>query len=98
MASQLANTMWNSLKGRPVLGRIYQGKEPPQFIALFQPMVILKGGIGAGYKNLIEEKGVTGETYSAEGIALIQVSGTSIHNNKTLQVDAVLPSSIYCSC
>jgi len=42
MASQLANTMWNSLKGRPVLGRIYQGKEPPQFVALFQPMVILK--------------------------------------------------------
>ena len=23
-------------------GRIVQGKEPPQFIALFQPMVILK--------------------------------------------------------
>ena len=23
-------------------GRIYQGKEPPQFVALFQPMVVLK--------------------------------------------------------
>lgn len=23
-------------------GRIYEGKEPPQFVALFQPMVVLK--------------------------------------------------------
>lgn len=67
MAARLANTMSNSLKGRPVQvascsqvwrrnsqyylfnilfpslqGRVFQGKEPPQFIALFQPMVILK--------------------------------------------------------
>ncbi|OEL31017.1 Villin-2, partial [Dichanthelium oligosanthes] len=98
MASQLANTMWNSLKGRPVLGRIYQGKEPPQFVSLFQPMVILKGGIGSGYKKLIEEKGLTGETYSSEGIALIRVSGTSIHNNKTLQVDAVATSLSSTEC
>ncbi|PUZ52977.1 hypothetical protein GQ55_5G017000 [Panicum hallii var. hallii] len=98
MASQLANTMWNSLKGRPVLGRIYQGKEPPQFVALFQPMVILKGGIGSGYKKLVEEKGVTGETYSSEGIALFRVSGTSIHNNKILQVDAVATSLSSTEC
>jgi hypothetical protein len=38
---------------------------------------------------------VTGETYSSEGIALIRVSGTSVHNNKTLQVDAVLSCSLY---
>ncbi|PWZ31464.1 Villin-2 [Zea mays] len=91
-ASQIINTMWNSLKGRPVLGRIYQGKEPPQFVALLQPMVILKGGIGSGYKKLIEEKGAMGETYTTEGIALIRVSETSIYNNKTLQVDAVATS------
>ncbi|URE45113.1 Villin headpiece domain [Musa troglodytarum] len=45
MASQLANTMWSSLKERPVQGCIFQGKEPPQFIALFQPMVVLKVSI-----------------------------------------------------
>ncbi|CAL4930935.1 unnamed protein product [Urochloa decumbens] len=93
MAFQIANTLWNSLKGRPVLGRIYQGKEPPQFVAIFQPMVILKGGISSGYKNFVEEKGLTDETYCAEGVALIRVSGTSVHNNKTLQVDAV-PASL----
>lgn len=87
MALQIANTIWNSMKGRPVLGRIYQGREPPQFIALFQPMVILKGGISSGYKKSIEEKGVKDETYSGTGIALVHIHGTSIHNNKTLQVD-----------
>nr|ACR35067.1 unknown [Zea mays] len=60
-------------------------------------MIILKGGIGSGYKKLIEEKGATGETYTTEGIALIRVSGTSIHNNKTLQVDTVALPWATCS-
>nr|CAB3495896.1 unnamed protein product [Digitaria exilis] len=98
MAFQIANTLWNSLKGRPVLGRIYQGKEPPQFIALFQPMVILKGGISSGYKKFVEEKGMKDETYCADGIALVRVSGTSVHNNKTLQVDAVPASMSSTDC
>ncbi|XP_020107953.1 villin-2 [Ananas comosus] len=92
MATRLANTMWNSLKGRPVQGRIYQGKEPPQFIALFQPMVVLKGGVSSGYKKSIAEKNLNDETYTPDGIALIQVSGTSVHNNKAIQVDAVATS------
>jgi hypothetical protein len=45
--------------------------------------------------KLIDENSVTGDIYSSEGIALIQVSGTSIHNNKTIQVDTVLPSYIW---
>jgi len=98
MALQMANTMWNSMKGRPVLGRIYQGKEPPQFIALFQPMVILKGGISSGYKKSIEEKGLKDETYSSTGIALVHIQGTSVHNNKTLQVDPVSTSLSSTDC
>ncbi|KAG2551786.1 hypothetical protein PVAP13_9KG451600 [Panicum virgatum] len=98
MVFQIANTLWNSMKGRPVLGRIYQGKEPPQFVALFQPMVILKGGISSGYKKFVEEKGQKDETYCADGIALIRVSGTSVHNNKTLQVDAVSTSLSSTDC
>ncbi|KAL6902114.1 hypothetical protein ACP4OV_004990 [Aristida adscensionis] len=98
MAVQIANTMWNSLKGRPVLGRIYQGKEPPQFVALFQPMVILKGGISSGYKKLVEQKGLKDETYSVDCVALIQISGTSVHNNKTLQVDPVSTSLSSTNC
>ncbi|AQL06535.1 Villin-2 [Zea mays] len=92
-AFQIANTTWNSLKGRPVLGRIYQGKEPPQFVALFQPMVILKGGTSSGYKKYVEEKGLKDETYCSDGVALIQISGTAVHSNKTIQVDAV-PASL----
>ncbi|CAI0374945.1 unnamed protein product [Linum tenue] len=92
MATRLANTMSNSLKGRPVLGRIFQGKEPPQFIAIFQPMVVLKGGLSSGYKKYIEEKEVTDDTYTSDSVALFRVSGTSAHNSKTEQVDAVATS------
>ncbi|KAG5063646.1 hypothetical protein JHK85_004829 [Glycine max] len=92
-ATRLANTMSTSLKGRPVQGRIFEGKEPPQFVAIFQPMVVLKGGLSSGYKKLMADKGASDETYTAESIALIRISGTSIHNNKSVQVDAV-PSSL----
>ncbi|XP_064999503.1 villin-2-like isoform X1 [Musa acuminata AAA Group] len=98
MATRLANTMWSSLKGRPVQGRIFQGKEPPQFIALFQPMVVLKGGISSGYKKFIADKNLNDETYTSDGIALIQVSGTSVHNNKAVQVDAVATSLSSTDC
>ncbi|XP_022842295.1 villin-3-like [Olea europaea var. sylvestris] len=92
IAARLATTMCNSLKGRPVQGRILQGKEPPQFIAIFQPMVVLKGGMSSGYKNYIADKGLNDETYTADSVALIQISGTSMHNNKAVQVDAVATS------
>ncbi|KAI7732273.1 hypothetical protein M8C21_004845 [Ambrosia artemisiifolia] len=92
MAARLATTMFNSLKGRPVQGHVYQGKEPPQFVAIFQPMVVLKGGLSSGYKNYIADKGLNDETYSSEDVALIQISGTSVHNNKAVQVEAVATS------
>ncbi|XP_010922147.1 villin-2 [Elaeis guineensis] len=98
MANRLANTMCNSLKGRPVQGRIVQGKEPPQFIALFQPMVILKGGVSSGYKKLIADNNGNDDTYTSDGIALIRVSGTSVHNNKAVQVDAVATSLSSTDC
>ncbi|MCD9643930.1 hypothetical protein HAX54_031822, partial [Datura stramonium] len=92
MAAKLASTMCNSLKGRPVLGRVYQGNEPPQFVAIFQPMLVLKGGLSSGYKNYIADKGLNDETYAADSVALIRLSGTSVHNNKAVQVDAVAAS------
>ncbi|KAJ6864518.1 villin-3-like isoform X2 [Populus alba x Populus x berolinensis] len=98
MAARLANTMSNSLKGRPVQGRIFQGKEPPQFIALFQPIVILKGGLSTGYKNNISEKGLSDETYTADSVALFRISGTSVHNDKAVQVDAVATSLNSAEC
>ncbi|XP_074320488.1 villin-2 [Silene latifolia] len=98
MASRLATTMCNSLKGRPVLGRIFQGMEPPQFVAIFQPMVVLKGGLSSGYKKLVEEKGLADDTYSVDGVALIEISGTSLHNNKAIQVAGVAASLNSNSC
>ncbi|CAI8602126.1 unnamed protein product [Vicia faba] len=93
LALKLANTVSNSMKGRPVQGRIFEGKESPQFVALFQPMVVLKGGLSTGYKQFVADKGLSDETYTEESTALIRISGTSIHNNKAVQVDAV-PSSL----
>ncbi|CAA0837438.1 Villin-2 [Striga hermonthica] len=92
MVAKLSATMCNSLKGRPVLGRIFQGKEPPQFVAIFQPMVILKGGLSSGYKNYIADKGLNDETYTTDGVALIRISRTSPHNNKVVQVEPVATS------
>ncbi|XP_073016621.1 villin-3-like isoform X1 [Primulina eburnea] len=92
LAAKLSSTMYNSLKGRPVQGRIFQGKEPPQFVAIFQPMVILKGGMSSAYKNYIADKGLNDETYAADGVALFCISGTSVHNNTVIQVEAVATS------
>ncbi|KAG7033521.1 Villin-2 [Cucurbita argyrosperma subsp. argyrosperma] len=91
-AARLASSMSNALKGKPVQGRVFQGKEPPQFVALFQPLVFFKGGVSAGYKKWIAEKGLADETYSADNISLIEISGTSVHNNKAVQVDHVATS------
>ncbi|KAJ0099227.1 hypothetical protein Patl1_20502 [Pistacia atlantica] len=87
MAARLANTMCNSLKGRPV-----QVKSHHNLLHSFNPMVVLKGGLSSGYKKYIADKGVTDETYTAESIALIRISGTSIHNNKAVQIDALATS------
>ncbi|XP_074574968.1 villin-2-like [Curcuma longa] len=97
-ATRLSNSICSSLKGRPVQGYVFQGKEPPQFIALFQPMVVLKGGISSGYKKFLTENNINDETYTSDSIALIQVSGTSAHNSKSIQVDAVATSLTSSDC
>jgi hypothetical protein len=45
--------------------------------------------LSTGYKKFITDKGLSDETYTEESVALIRISGTSIHNNKAVQVDAV---------
>lgn len=50
---------------------------------------LFQGGLSSGYKQSIADKEVADETYTAEGIALIQISGTSDYNNKAVQVDVV---------
>lgn len=52
-------------------------------------LCFFQGGVSSGYKKLIADKGLPDETYTTESIALIRISGTAIHNNKIMQVDAV---------
>ncbi|GJZ42403.1 villin-3 isoform X1 [Tanacetum coccineum] len=91
-AAKLTTSMFNSHKGRPVQGRIYQDKEPPQFVALFQPMVLFKGGLSSSYKSSIADKGIDDETYSPDSNSAIRILGTAVHNNKAYQVDPVATS------
>ena len=49
----------------------------------------VQGGLGSGYKKFVEEKGLADETYSKDGVALFEISGTSLHDNKAIQVDEV---------
>ncbi|CAI9287774.1 unnamed protein product [Lactuca saligna] len=90
-AAKLTTSMFNSLKARPVQGRIYQEKEPPQFIAIFQPMVVFKGGLSSSYKSSIADQ--TDETYSPDSNFIIRILGTAVHNNKAVQLDFV-PESL----
>lgn len=51
--------------------------------------LFFKGGVSSGYKKFTADKGLSDETYTQECVALIRISGTSIHNNSAIQVDAV---------
>ncbi|KAL7584243.1 hypothetical protein Lser_V15G45496 [Lactuca serriola] len=85
-AVQQTTSMFNSMKCKPVQGRMHQGKEAPQFVAIFQPMVVLKGGLSSSYKNYIAKKGLHDETYSPDTAALIEISGTS---QRKLEIEEV---------
>ncbi|CAL9044118.1 unnamed protein product [Musa banksii] len=86
MATRLANTMWSSLKRKTSAG--------PHFSR--ERTTTVHCTISA--HGCLEEKNLNDETYTPDGIALIQVSGTSVHNNKTVQVDAVATSLSSTDC
>eukprot|EP01018_Ginkgo_biloba_P027698 Gb_29107 [translate_table: standard] len=89
-AARLTNSMASSLKGRPVQGRIVQGKEPAQFIGLFSNMVILNGKLNVRNTQEIAEKGSPDETNNGDSVALLRVCGTKPHNSKAVQVEPEL--------
>ena len=81
---------------RTHIGAFYRNEKC--FLTLLQKLPecicqIMQGGTSSGYKKFIEEKGLKDETYCADDVALIRISGTAVHNNKTLQVDAVFLTS-----
>lgn len=48
--------------------------------------------MSSSYKKVIADKALADETYTADSVALIRISQTSIHNNKAVQVEAVCSS------
>ncbi|KAK4785089.1 hypothetical protein SAY86_001778 [Trapa natans] len=87
-----ANKMIESLKFLASQARIYEGKEPIQFFAIFQSFIILKGGLGDGYKSYLAEKEIPDDTYKEDGTALFRIQGTGPDNMQAIQVEAVSSS------
>ncbi|KAG0468437.1 hypothetical protein HPP92_017765 [Vanilla planifolia] len=97
-ANLSANRMVMSLKSQAVQARIYEGKEPLQFCAIFQRFTVLKGGLSSGYKNHIAENNIVDDTYTENGTALFRVQGSGPDNMQAIQVDVVgsFLNSSYC--
>nr|XP_029121595.1 villin-5 isoform X4 [Elaeis guineensis] len=86
-AISLAKKMVESLKSQAVQARVYEGKEPIQFLSIFQSFIVYKGGVSSGYRNFITENDIADETYSEDGLALFRVQGSGPDNMQAIQVD-----------
>ncbi|XP_076312885.1 villin-1-like isoform X2 [Tachypleus tridentatus] len=72
----------DQMNGEAVQIRTVQGKEPPQFMAMFGgKMIILEGGHSSGFRNTEDN-----ETPADEN-CLLHVRGTSEYNTKAVQVE-----------
>ncbi|XP_024981262.1 villin-1 isoform X1 [Cynara cardunculus var. scolymus] len=96
-AISLTSVLVDSTKGDPVLARIVENKEPPQFFSIFQTLIMFKGGMGSRYKSFVAEKGLYDETYDDKKTALFRIQGTNRDNMQAVQVDQV-SRSLNSSC
>ncbi|KAL3637015.1 Villin-4 [Castilleja foliolosa] len=80
------------------IARVYEGKEPIQFFAIFQSFVVFKGRLSNGYKNYIAEHELPDDTYTEDGLALFRSQGTGPENIQAIQVEPVASAlnSSYC--
>ncbi|RRT38112.1 hypothetical protein B296_00037982 [Ensete ventricosum] len=78
------------------MGRIFQGKEPPQFIALFQPMVVLKVRHFESYRPMqavrIDLPADCGKTCTARYIPVRQLTGTRTGRYRAVLLRSVIGS------
>ncbi|MQL77789.1 hypothetical protein Taro_010202 [Colocasia esculenta] len=85
-------SLGESTKGRYVMARVFEGREPNQFYAIFKTLICLKGGTSAGYKIFISENGIADETYHDDKTALFRVQGSRPDNMQAIEVDLVSSS------
>jgi hypothetical protein len=87
-AALLAKQKDDSLRNRPVLVRVVQGKEPAHFRQLFKgKLVIHTGGRASCFKNVSDS-----DSYDTDGTALFHVKGTNDLNTVAVQVTEVASS------
>ncbi|XP_073150097.1 villin-4-like [Henckelia pumila] len=97
-ATSQASKMVESMKFVPTLVRIYEGNEPIQFFAIFQSLIVFKGGLSEGFKNHIIENELPDNTFAEDALALFRVQGSGPDNMQAIQVEPVASSlnSSYC--
>lgn len=84
----LAKELDDSLNGRAVQVRVVQGKEPRQFLALFQGrMIVHAGGVASGFKNRKDN-----DSLDLDGVSLFHVKGNCDVNTRAIQVAEVAAS------
>ncbi|KAK1399798.1 villin-4 [Heracleum sosnowskyi] len=82
-----ASKMIETMKFLPTQACYYDGNEPIEFFAIFQTLMVFKGGRSVGYKKYIADNGLPDDTHTVEGIALFRVQGTGPENMQAIQVD-----------
>eukprot|EP00899_Mesostigma_viride_P002146 jgi/Mesvir1/11932/Mv00268-RA.1 len=84
----LAKELDDELCGKATQIRVIQGKEPAQFMFIFQGrMVVLKGGYPSGFQATGHLTADEGETYTGASTALFHVKGSHELNTRAIQVD-----------
>ncbi|KAK1360605.1 hypothetical protein POM88_045079 [Heracleum sosnowskyi] len=84
--------MIETMKFLPTQACYYDGNEPIEFFAIFQTLMVFKGGRSVGYKKYIADNGLPDDTHTVEGLALFRVQGTGPENMQAIQVDTVSPT------
>ncbi|MFS7905983.1 putative villin/Gelsolin, ADF-H/Gelsolin-like domain superfamily [Helianthus anomalus] len=97
-ATSQANKMVESQKFLAAQLRVYEGREPMLFFAIFQSFMVLKGGLSDGYKKCILESELPNGTGVEEEVALFRVQGSGPENMQAIQLEPVASSlnSSYC--
>ncbi|KAL8149454.1 hypothetical protein AgCh_006459 [Apium graveolens] len=82
-----ASKMIETMKFLPTQACYYDGNEPIEFFAIFQTLLVFKGGQSVGYKKYIAENELPDDTHTVEGLALFRVQGTGPENMQAIQVE-----------
>ncbi|EES17736.2 hypothetical protein BDA96_09G051200 [Sorghum bicolor] len=92
LATSLMSSMADSVKGHPVVAKVFEGREPELFFSVFKSLIIFKGGRSAAYKSSVLQKNPRNGYHQKEGVALFRVQGLKHDCVQAIQVDLAASS------